>query len=154
MPTLSPSQLIDLLTNLPPETRIQVDQTPGSSLSVDILTQDRIVPKEEPQTKADILKAEYADLIGRPISASKAAKKYGVHRRNIHDWKKKGYIEILNDDGYRQQLNEADIAYVVDIYRERKQAGTLTGAPLLDDNGLPYELKHPALSRKRKHSDD
>ncbi len=44
-------------------------------------------------------------------------------------------------------FNEAEIAYCVDIYQNRKRVG---GVPLLDENGLPYELKHPELSAYRR----
>lgn len=147
MPIVTIDQLHNLLTNLPPETKIQLQTTPHGEIQV--IEAAVLTDKRPPRTKDDILKENYADLIGRPISASKAAEKYGVNRRTIHNWKKQGFIEVL-EDSYTTQLNEADIAYVVDIYRERKQAGTLSGAPLLDDDGLPYQLKHLTLSKQRR----
>lgn len=152
MPTLTKSQLIDLLTNLPPETRIQVDQPPGSSLSVDILTEEKTVT----QTKADILQAEYADLIGKEITVSDAAKKYNIPRQTILNWKNSNYITVL-ETGYRLILDEADVAYCADIYHDRKESGIgFYGSPLLDEDGLPYKLKHPSLAkyRRRKKEDE
>ena len=47
------------------------------------------------------------------------------------------------------KLDEAEVAYCAEIYHERKAAGIRSGAPLLDEDGLPYELKHPELSAYR-----
>ena len=47
------------------------------------------------------------------------------------------------------ELDEAEVAYCAGIYHERKTLG-ITRVPLLDENGLAYELKHPKLFEYRR----
>ena len=47
------------------------------------------------------------------------------------------------------ELNEADVAYCAEIYHERKANKIGFRAPLLDEAGLPYQLKHPKLAKYR-----
>lgn len=103
------------------------------------------------KTKKEIVCEKYPGLIGKPITVTEAAKKYDVARTTIFEWVKNDYIKVLKP-GYRIELDAADLAYCVDIYQQRKARGTYKGAPLLDENGLPYELKHPWLSEKRKNN--
>ncbi len=41
-------------------------------------------------------------------------------------------------------VDEAEIVYCVVIYRQHR------AQPLLNENGLPYELKRPALAKYRR----
>ena len=84
------------------------------------------------------------------ITVTEAAEKYNVYRTTIIRWKGKGYIGVIQP-GYRMTLNEAEVAYCAAIHHERKASGLgYRGVPLLDDEGLPYKLKHPELSRYRR----
>jgi len=65
------------------------------------------------------------------------------------EWKNKGYLRVLKP-GYRMQIDESDIAYCAEIYHRRKERGIGFRAPLLDSEGLPYQLKHPKLAEYRK----
>ncbi len=66
----------------------------------------------------------------------------------------KGFISTVGEH-YPMRLNEAEVAYCVDVYNERQKAKIgHRGVPLLDKNGLPYKLKLPNLavySRERNH---
>jgi len=104
---------------------------------------------DNPQTKEDIIKEKYSNLMGQPITISKASKRYKVPDSTIRDWINIDYIEVV-DDGYPMKIDEAEIAYCADAYHARKASGTLAGMPLLDEKGLPYQIKHPDLSRRRK----
>ena len=149
MTTVTKEQLQELLTQLPPNAKIELETKPNGEFDVDIMVQEAVVNGNH-QTKDDILREEYSELLGKPISATKAAKKYRVHRRTIHKWREKGYINVLEDDGYKLSLNEADIAYCSDILHQKKLSGMGYRGPLLDEDGLPYQLKHPSLSRYRR----
>jgi len=100
-----------------------------------------------------IRREDFAHLEGVPITVSEAAKKYGVSPQTLHNWIKKGYIVPIQK-GVSKSLpticNEAEVAYCTEIYRVRKSFGTLFGVPLLKEDGTPYLLKHPALSRYRR----
>ena len=96
-----------------------------------------------------IKREDFEYLRGNPITVSEAAKKYGVHRNTVLEWAKQKYITVLKP-GYRMQIDEADVAYCAAIHAERKQTGVRFGAPLLDQSGKPYLLKHPNLSKYRR----
>ena len=103
------------------------------------------------KSKMDILRERYPALIGNPITITDAAKKYDVDRRTVHKWRDKGYIAVITP-GYGMTVDEADVAYCVDTYRDQAQKGYKHGKPLFDEDGLPYELKHPKLSKRRKEN--
>lgn len=99
-------------------------------------------------TKDDILQNKYSNLIGQKITVTEAAQKYEVDRRTIHKWRNKGYITVITP-GYKMTVNEAEVAYCVDTYNAQQGKH---GMPLFDDHGLPYELKHPELSERRRQN--
>jgi hypothetical protein len=103
-----------------------------------------------PKTKDEIIQEKFANLRGQPITISEAAEKYDVPRSTIEKWVEREYIDIVDANSYPMRVNEADISYCVDVYQERKAMGIKGGVPLLDENGLPYELKHPTLSQRRR----
>lgn len=106
----------------------------------------------EPKTKAEFINTRFGTLQGHPITISEATKKYDVPRSTIKTWiYRNNYITPIFSDKYPACFDEADIAYCAEIYHQRKVAGTgFFGAPLLDENGLPYELKHPDLAQYRR----
>ncbi len=101
------------------------------------------------KTKEEIIMDKWPALVGRSITVTDAAKQYNIVRTTIIRWKEKGYLKVI-EGGYKMLLDESHIAYCADIYHRRQAAGVRSGPPLLDDNGLPYELKHPKLSEYRK----
>jgi len=125
-----------LLNNVPAGAKITVE-TPDGRKKVYVKA-----------TKQQIIKRKYSALIGNPITVTEAADKYDVHRDTIIEWKKNKYISVLKP-GYRMELDEADTAYCAGLYHERKKNGIGFGTPLLDNDGLPYQLKHPRLSKYR-----
>ena len=70
-------------------------------------------------------------------------------KRLIDIGKDKGYITVI-EPGYQMKLNEAEVAYCVDVHNKKKEAGIGFRGPLLDANGLPYQLKHPELAKYRR----
>jgi hypothetical protein len=132
-------QLRKLLTNTRPGDKIKIKST------------GEIVVK---QTKAEIIQQEYPHLAGQGITLSEAAKKYGVPRSTIEKWHYNDYISVI-ENSYPIILNEAEIAYCADIYHARKAAGIgFRGVPLLDENGLAYELKHEVLAKNRRRKNN
>jgi hypothetical protein len=103
------------------------------------------------KSKKQIIAEKFGKLANKPISVSEASKKYKVLGRTIREWISLNYIQIV-DDSYPMKIDEAEVAYCADTFHQRKSAGIYSGAPLLDEFGLPYELKHPELSdyRRRK----
>jgi len=103
-------------------------------------------------TKDDLIKQNYAHLVGNPITVTQAAKNYRIHRDTILKWVKNGYVTVIRP-GYQMTIDNATMAYCAEAYHARKNAGFgFSGAaPLLDKNGLPYQLKNPNLARYRQN---
>lgn len=104
---------------------------------------------KETQTKEEIIADKFAHLEGQPITLSEAATKYDIPRGTIESWYYRAkYIQPIPPDSYPANFDEAEVAYLANIYHSRKETGSR--APLLDKNGLPYELKHPDLAQYRR----
>lgn len=101
------------------------------------------------KSKKQIIAEKFWELVKKPISVAEASNKYKVLNRTIREWISLNYIQVV-DDGYPMRIDEAEVAYCAEIFHQRKSAGTRSGAPLLDELGLPYELKHPELSAYRR----
>lgn len=142
--------------NLSEKALTQLIQT-GKIEAVQLPTGELLVAAEKNgqklQTKEQIIQEQYASLMKRPITVSEAAEKYDITRTTIIRWKDKGYITVL-ESGYQMTLDEAEVAYCADIYKSKKESGLGYRGPLLDKNGLPYELKREklALYRRRKRN--
>jgi hypothetical protein len=117
--------------------------------SGELLVSDNNDPQKI-KTKEQIIAEKFGKLRERPITVSEASQKYRVPGSTIREWIPLEYVHIINSGGYPMKLDEAEVAYCAEIYHERKAAGIRSGAPLLDEDGLPYELKHPELSAYRR----
>jgi hypothetical protein len=100
------------------------------------------------QLKA-VKREDFKRLHNRSISTAEAMRRYNVLDRTLRYWAKRGIVTVL-ESGYGMLLDEADVAYCAKIYHIRKISGSLSGAPLLDENGKPNLLKHPELSEYRR----
>ncbi len=125
----------NLLQYFPSGVKVNVNQTGGA------------VTFTVQATKEQIINEKFGDLIGQPITLTEAAKKYGVKRATIEGWYyRASYITPLDEDAYPKTFDEAEVAYLVEIYNDRRKTGSL--APLLDENGLPYQIKDPERAAK------
>lgn len=90
----------------------------------------RIPREERPEYK------RYADLDGTPIGISEASRKYGIPHPTISRWIKRGLIHVIGKSGKQKVLiNEVDMAYCAEIYRQRSGQGRW----VFNDDGTPYE---------------
>ncbi|HNB54258.1 MAG TPA: hypothetical protein PK530_20080 [Anaerolineales bacterium] len=86
-------------------------------------------PKEQlPEYK------KHSHLKGVPIWLSEAGRKYQIPLMTVSRWVSAGYIKSLGMDGNRILIDEADIAYCAEIYRQRKGQGKW----LFNPDGTPY----------------
>ena len=140
-----------------PEGVMYVQMTQQGTLPVAVAEDTRQPPDDINARLSRIRREDFAHLEGVPITVSEAARKYGVSPQTLHNWIKKGYIVPIQkgvSKSFPTICNEAEVAYCVEIYRVRKSFGTLFGVPLLKEDGTPYLLKHPALSRYRRQQQD
>ncbi len=98
-----------------------------------IVTEDSL-----PQRKEDLPEYKlFADLRGKPIWISKAAREYSVTQQTISNWVKAGVIKRLGKEGNKVLIDEADVAYCAEIYRQRGGQGKT----LFNSDGTPYKSK-------------
>ena len=95
-----------------------------------------------------IRRDSFKKMQGRPITISQAEQQYEIPGTTLRGWIKRGYIRILDEKHYPVELDLADVAFCAAVYRIRKAFDIR--APLLDEDGRPYLLKHPALSQYRR----
>jgi predicted site-specific integrase-resolvase len=139
----------DVLTRLIQDGRIDAAQLPSGEL---------LVSDESPneKTKEQIIEEKFEHLQGQRISIYAAAKKYKLSHSTLRGWIKAGYItKIAQQVGDRSLtlIEESEVAYCAFIYHKRKAAGDLpTGTRIFDEDGNPYQLKHPDLALKRRKS--
>lgn len=150
MPTLTTTeaqrQTQRLLTNPAPGARMRLEITPDGYVNV---TETTPLPfKDKYTSKQALLKAEYGHLMGHTLTLTEAAKKYNVPRGTVGYWfHQSNYIQPVGDS-YPNVFDEAEIAYCVEMYRHRRANNSK--APFFDENGLPYEIKHPNLASYRQ----
>ncbi len=97
----------------------------------------RLTPKEQlPEYR------KHAHLKGMGIGINEAAKKYGVPSSTVRRWMERGYITRLGQEGRKVLLDEADIAYCAELYRQRGGRRWI-----LDQDGRPYARRTVRWSR-------
>lgn len=80
---------------------------------------------------------KHAHLKGNPIWISEAARQYRVLPQTLWKWVKAGYIKQVGTKGNKTLIDEADVAYCVEIYRKRGKPGRI----LFNPDGTPYKSK-------------
>lgn len=76
----------------------------------------------------------HAHLRSQPIHISQAARDYGIDKRTISRWVKRGILKTLGTEKNRVLLDRAYMAYCAEVYRTRRGQGKW----VFDENGLPY----------------
>jgi hypothetical protein len=130
-----------VLTQLVQAGKIEAVQLPSGELLVSANN------GSTPKTKAQIIAEEFASLRARPITISEAVERYEVPDSTIRNWVSLKYIDTVDKKKYPMTIDEADVAYCAKIYRER---GGKSGTRLFDEDGNPYQLKHPKLAEYRR----
>jgi predicted site-specific integrase-resolvase len=84
--------------------------------------------------KSDIMamqpKENFAALEGNPIGIGEASRKYKIAQPTISRWVQKGYITIIEQEGQKVLINEADVARMAAFYASRPGRGRRTDLDL------------------------
>ena len=130
---------IEALTQLIQNGRIEAAKLPSGEI---------VVSETSYQTKEQIIENKFKHLKEEKIGAYAASKKYNVAHQTLIRWSNSGYI--ARDK--HKKLNEADVAYCVFIYNEKKKeyGKRIAGAKIFDEDGNPYQVKFPDLSLRRR----
>lgn len=68
----------------------------------------------------------FKHLEGVPIGIGEASRKYGVSQPTLSNWKKRGYLRVIRQDGQKIFVDESDVAYSVARYMENPGMGKWT----------------------------
>lgn len=77
--------------------------------------------------REEIKPEHYIHLRGRRIRLLEASREFDVDPRSLMNWANYGYIYVHDHDRLRMEIDQADAAYVVAIF---KRAVNLTGSPI------------------------
>lgn len=99
----------------------------------------------ESQVAQTITREQFDELRGVPITMAKASQKYGISVQTIWNWTKRDELIKVLDPLYPTKLDEADVAYCVEVKRARGKSSRV-----FDENGLPYKLKRPEIAAYRQ----
>jgi hypothetical protein len=78
---------------------------------------------------------KHSKLIGTPIHLAEACRKYNIALSTMSQWTKRGLIKKLAPDKNKIMLDEAYVAYAVEVLRSHKES---KGRWLFEKNGTPY----------------
>lgn len=111
-------------------------------------------PEEAYASKAEYIAAMMPDLLalrGQAVTVAEAVKENDVPQPTIHGWIQRGYIAVRSaPEEYPKKIDRLDVAYCARLYHARQAEGTRSGAPLLDEAGLPYKFKTGMAEYRRK----
>jgi predicted site-specific integrase-resolvase len=124
---------VEALTSLVRSGKIQALRLPDGGLAVSEGDLREHMRKEDlPEYK------KHARLRGKQIGIAEAARKHNVAVSTVHRWVTRGYITRLGQEGQKVLIDEADVAYCVEIYRAY---GSRPRRRLFNDDGTPYVAK-------------
>ena len=98
---------------------IRAIKTPSNKILVNEHDLLMALPKEERLKK-------YAHLSGKGILVSEASRKYNITTATISRWIQRGLISVIKKSSRRTYIDEADIAYLADIYHSNPGQGKRT----------------------------
>ena len=130
----------NVLTRLVQNGRIEAAQLSSGGIFV---SDDDL---DQTQIRERIIEEKFGHLRGHPITISDAANSYRVPNTTLREWIAREHIELAGD-GYPTKIDEATVAYCAEVYHER---GGGPGTRIFDEDGNPYKLKHPNLSKYRQ----
>jgi predicted site-specific integrase-resolvase len=96
--------------------------------------QDALSQKPTPKEELPEYK-KHVHLKGHATWISEAGRTYGISSQTILQWTRAGIIRVLGKDGNKVLLDEADVAYCAEIYRQRGGQGKW----LFNSDGTPYK---------------
>ena len=134
--------------------KVRAAVLPGGEIGVGEQSAARVASYEQINEQLrSIHRRNFVALRGKPITIAEAAEKYDILERTLREWVKRELVVVL-EDGYGKKLDEGDVAYCAKVYHVRRTGKSLSGAPLLDENGNPNLLKHPQLSEYRRKKNE
>ncbi|MFZ6030090.1 MAG: hypothetical protein ACOYYS_20435 [Chloroflexota bacterium] len=114
----------------------------GILSSGEVVVNEQDAQAQKPTAKEELPEYEKnAHLKGQAISVNEGSRKYEISSKTLSRWVKAGIIKRLSEDGYRVFVDEADVAYCAEVYRQHGGQGKR----LFNKDGTPY---HKSEARK------
>lgn len=95
---------------------VQVGKIKSVMLHNEILLNESDVMAQQPREN-------FAHLAGHPIGIGEAGRKYGIAQQTISRWKDKGLIKVIGQEGQKIFIDEQDIAFMADWYKQKPGKG-------------------------------
>ena len=125
----------NLLTRMVEKGELTAVTGPDSSVMVD---ENQIKAFANRPRKEDLPEyKKHVHLKGVGIGIAEAARKYDLVFSSVRRWAEAGYIARIGTDKNKVLLDEADVAYCAEVYRQRSGQGKW----LFNPDGTPYQLK-------------
>lgn len=81
---------------------------------------------------------KFLKLKGKTIGVSEAARKYDIPQPTITNWKKRGFIPVLGQEGAQKLLlDESYVAYCAHVFKKNRGQGKKP----FNQDGTPYVPK-------------
>ena len=150
VPTYIPLKYAARKYGIPEKTLLERVKS-GSIASAQRPDGELLVAENNVDPSLNIKRDDFEHLRGQKISMSEASRKYQIAHANFSRWTKAGYIKVL-ERGWKVSMDEADVAYCVAIYNAKQEyyGGQLTGVPIFDENGDPYQAKYPEVAAYKR----
>lgn len=132
---------INVLTRLISNGMMKAVQLPDGTLAVtekhakEDAARAQLAAKAAPRKQDAPEYKKHAHLRGKSIGVAEAAREYGVTVGTVARWVQRGYIARLGQDGQKILIDQADVAYCVEIYRKH---GAKQGRRLFNLDGTEY----------------
>jgi len=129
----------------------------GSIAAAQLPNGELLVAESNVDPSLNIKRENFEHLRGQAISASEASRRYSellgttIYPSRFSEWAKAGFIKVL-DRGWKISLDEADVAYCATVYKAKYDfyGGQMIGVPIFDQDGNPYQPKHPELAAYKR----
>ena len=127
----------------------------GRIASAKLPSGELLVAENDVDPSLNIRREDFEHLRGKPIGVAEAGRKYGVINTTLSKWTRTGYIKVLveaKSRGQKKLIDEADVAYCAAVYKAKCEFydGRMAGVTIFDENGDPYQAKHPEVAAYKR----
>jgi predicted DNA-binding protein (UPF0251 family) len=123
----------------------------GKLEAIETVNGDLLVADHDIDPSLKIKREDFEHLRGQGISISEAARNYKIAHKTFSRWADAGYIFVI-ERGWKVILDEADVAYCAAVYKAKYDFydGQMSGVPIFDENGNPFQAKYPEMAAYRR----
>ena len=123
----------------------------GTIVAIELKKGEVLVADKQVDPSLSLKREHFSHLKGQKISISQGSREYDISTKTISRWVAAGYIKEL-ERGYRVYIDQSDMAYCAAVYKAKYDFydGQLSGVPIFDEDGDPYQAKYPEVAAYRR----